>query len=231
MSASGAARRLAEGLTRSVRTHDALPEGSAAVALTFDDGPSATYTSQVLDVLADLGVRATFFLVGRLVTEHPGLVRRIVAEGHAVGSHSWSHPEPWTVDLRTLAGEYRGGRRALERVLGRRATLFRPPKGHIDARGALAILASRLRTWRWTIDPEDWAPGATSEGLVAGVASAGAGDVVLLHDGLEGALAPEANDRSATVDALPEIVAGIRGRGLELVRLPEPRAGSPGAHR
>jgi hypothetical protein len=72
----------------------------------------------------------------------------------------------------------------------------------------------RLRTWLWSVDPEDWRPGAFSRQIVADVARVQAGDVVLLHDWVEQPMRPEALDRSATIGALPEIVAGVRGKGL-----------------
>ena len=196
-----------------------LAPGSSAVALTFDDGPDRQYTPQVLDVLAEHGVRATFFVVGRRVRSNPELVRRILAEGHAVGSHTWSHPRPWTIGGLATLREYRAGRRAVEDLAGRAIPLFRPPKGYLTGRIALAALAARLDVWLWTLDPEDWQPGVTADQLVERLEALRPGDVVLLHDGLEDPLAPEAEDRSATVAALPEIIAAARRNGLELVGL------------
>jgi peptidoglycan/xylan/chitin deacetylase (PgdA/CDA1 family) len=200
--------------------HGLPPEaGPKAVALTFDDGPDAEYTPQVLELLAEHGVVATFFCVGKRTERHPELVRRMVAEGHAVGSHSWSHRDAWTLPWRVLTEDYRAGRHALERVVGRRVTLFRPPKGHLDARGALAIRAAGLRPWLWTVSPEDWQPGVTPEDMLERLRGLAGRDVVLLHDGLELPIAPEALDRSATVDLLPDLVALARERGLTFVTL------------
>jgi len=212
----GAASRTA---VRSVRARGGLPVADDAVALTFDDGPDPEFAPAFLDELRRLGVVATFFVVGHRVRARPDLVRRALAEGHAVGSHSDTHPEPWTVPLPALARDYRRGRQAAEAAVGRRVRLFRPPKGYLDGSGAAAMLAAGVRPWLWTIDPEDWQPGATAEGLVRGLDGLAGGDVVLFHDAIEGPLAPSALDRSATLAALPAVAELARERGLRFTTL------------
>jgi peptidoglycan-N-acetylglucosamine deacetylase len=193
--------------------------GDAAVALTFDDGPDPEHTPAILDELRRLDVRATFFLVGQCARARPDLVRRILEDGHAVGSHSLSHPDPWRLSLRRLVTEYRGGRVQLEAAAGRRVALFRPPKGYVDTTGAMAMTAARVRPWLWTIDSRDWVPGVTSDEIVTAVMGLGAGDVILLHDAIQQPLAPPALDRRATRDALADIVAIGRQRQLEWTTL------------
>jgi peptidoglycan-N-acetylglucosamine deacetylase len=212
----------------------ALENGSArrAAALTFDDGPDAVFTPRVLDVLAQHRAQATFFVVGKRAARHPELVRRIVAEGHAIGSHSFSHLDAGMLSWLELLRDYRAGRRAVEQVLGSRVRLFRPPKGHYSGRSAIAVRLAGMRPWLWTIDSEDWRPGVTADELLGRTEALAAGDVVLLHDAMELPLAPEAEDRSATVAALPRLIDAVRQRGLECVSLAEPptryggRAGS-----
>lgn len=190
-----------------------------AVALTFDDGPQPGSTDRILDVLADLDVRATFFCVGKNAAAHPDLVRRMCSEGHAVGSHSQTHPTPGDISLSTLARDYARGRRVVADVLGSDTSLFRPPHGHLTPASALLFRGQRLDSWLWTVDPEDWRPGATIEHIEAVASRATSGDVVLLHDWIEQPWAAEALDRSATVAALPAVVAAVRARGLRLERL------------
>jgi peptidoglycan-N-acetylglucosamine deacetylase len=197
-----------------------LDPPAGTLALTFDDGPDPQFTPLVLDILADHRVAATFFVIGRQASAYPELVRRIVDEGHGLGTHSQSHPNPWALPPVELWRDYRDGRRTVESITGRPVRLFRPPKGYIDAVGAAAMRAARLRPWLWTVDSEDWRPGVTTGQLVAGLAGIGPGDIVLLHDGLDGPLAPEAADRSATVEALPLVVHALQRRGLRLVTLP-----------
>lgn len=189
------------------------------MALTFDDGPDPVHTPAVLDRLRDVGAVATFFVVGARAAAHPEIVRRIVAEGHAVGSHSWSHPEPWRLSAPALVAEYRGGRAAVQRATGRRATLFRPPKGFVDARGAVAMLAAGVRPWLWSIDPGDWRPGVDAEEIVGRLGGVAGGDVVLLHDAIEQPLSPDTLDRSATVRAITGIADLVAARGLRFTTL------------
>jgi peptidoglycan/xylan/chitin deacetylase (PgdA/CDA1 family) len=191
----------------------------SAVALTFDDGPDPSFTPLVLDELERLRVRATFFLIGERARAHPELVRRIVAEGHAVGSHSQTHAEPGTLGWRVVA-DFRAGRRSVERAAGRRVRLFRPPKGYLDRPERVGLVANRLRPWLWSIDPHDWEPGARPGDVLRRLEGLGGGDVVLLHDGMSGPMGPEALDRSTTVEVLPQIVERARERRLELVALP-----------
>jgi peptidoglycan/xylan/chitin deacetylase (PgdA/CDA1 family) len=210
-------------LARSAALHAVAPHTTVAaervVALTFDDGPDPFFTPQVLDVLAEHGAVATFFAVGKRAERHPALVRRIVDEGHALGSHSWSHREPGELSARELGRDYRLGRRAVEAAAWRDTPLFRPPKGLWDARTALVTRAAGMRTWLWTVDSEDYRPGIDAGEIAERGAAVAGGGVILLHDGIELALAPEAEDRSATVAALPDLISRIRARGLDLVRV------------
>jgi peptidoglycan-N-acetylglucosamine deacetylase len=195
-----------------------LPSGG--VALTFDDGPHPVWTNGALDILADLGVVATFFCVGRNAQRYPDVLRRALTEGHAVGSHSLSHPPAHKTSIRRLSREYGGGRRLVSQVAGADVRLFRPPYGYLSVRSAAVVRSQRLRTWMWTVDPEDWQAGSTAEGIAAVAGAAKEGDVVLLHDWVEEPWAAEARDRSATLAALPDVVHRVRERGLEFVRLP-----------
>jgi len=214
--ARSAASRVA---VRGVRAREGLPVAEDAVALTFDDGPDPDFAPAFLDELRRLGIVATFFVVGRRTRARPDLVRRALDEGHAVGSHSDTHPDPWTLPLGRLTREYRRGREAAEAALDRRVRLFRPPKGYMDGTGAAAMLGAGVRPWLWTVDPGDWRPDITTDEILAGLDGLAGGDVVLLHDALEAPLAPSALDRSATLAALPAIAELAAGRGLRFTTL------------
>lgn len=209
----------ARALVRLVHVEDHLDPRAGTVALTFDDGPDPEHTPRVLDELARLGVVATFFVVGRRARAHPQIVRRILDEGHAVGSHSDSHPEPWTMPMRRLIHDYTRGRANVESAAQRAVPLFRPPKGHVDAKGAVAMRAAKVCPWVWTIDPQDWMPDVRPNDLVARLAHLRSGDVVLLHDAIVDPLAPSALDRSATVAALAGIAALARERHVRFATL------------
>jgi peptidoglycan/xylan/chitin deacetylase (PgdA/CDA1 family) len=187
--------------------------GSLAVALTFDDGPWPHSTEQILTILTRRQAPATFFVVGRQVQRYPELVRREVAAGMAIGSHSWSHPQPFDrLPAARIHDEIARGRRTLQ-PLGIHPVGLRPPGG--AASPAVAAAAQELgdRTVLWSVDPADWQPGVTSDQLVQRVlAAARPGAIVLLHDG--------GGDRSATVAALPTIIDGLRRLGLTLTVVP-----------
>lgn len=185
-------------------------QGPLPVALTFDDGPWPNSTAQILTILIQHQAQATFFVVGRQVQRYPELVRQELAAGMAVGSHSWSHPQPFDrLPAARIRDEITHGRRALT-PLGVRPVGFRPPAGAASA--IVLATAQRLgeRTVLWSVDPADWQPGLTADQLIWRVlAAARPGAIVLLHDG--------GGDRSATVAALPAIIDGLRRLGLTLV--------------
>jgi len=201
---------------------------AGAVALTFDDGPDPDHTPRLLDELRDCGAVATFFCLGDAAERHPDLVARMAAEGHAVGSHSYSHPEPWSAKYGGLVADYRRGRQAVADAAGRPVRLFRPPKGHIGLWEALAARRLGLQTWLWTIDSGDWRPGSTAASIVAELEHVDAGDVVLLHDAMARPLVPSVADRSTTVAAIRPLADLAARRGLRFITLADPaEASSP----
>jgi peptidoglycan/xylan/chitin deacetylase (PgdA/CDA1 family) len=196
-----------------------FPAGSHVVALTFDDGPDPIYTPAILEVLREHDAVATFFMVGSRAERQPNLVRRVIEQGHAIGSHSTTHPSMWELSFRNAVQEYRTARRVLESIVGRSVPLFRPPNGSIIPTQALLIRLLRFQPWLWSIDPKDWEPGALPEGILAALGDPGDGDVILLHDAIEKPIDDTAANRSSTVDALPKIVNRVRQLGLRLALL------------
>jgi peptidoglycan/xylan/chitin deacetylase (PgdA/CDA1 family) len=183
------------------------------VALTFDDGPWPGDTLRVLRVLHRFHVHATFFMVGEQAMRYPRLVRRVRASGNEIGNHTFDHPfslldlKPSRVPLEL---------RRTNRVLGRSRvtpTLFRPPGGAYDDTVVWQARQVGLRTVLWSVDPRDWRSGITAKEVSAAVLSrVKRGSVVLLHDG--------GGDAGHTIRALPDIIRGIRAKGLKLVLLP-----------
>ncbi len=182
-----------------------------AVALTFDDGPSR-YTPRILAVLSRMHARATFFVVGYLAERYPKLVRRELNAGMGVGSHSYSHPYRPPFDRQPHArilDEISRGKDVLA-SLGPAPTLFRPPGGSFSPYVIEATGAYGQRIVLWSVDPTDWRAGSTAHQIARRVlGKVRPGSIVLLHDG--------GGDQSQTAKALPEIVRGIRRKGLELV--------------
>jgi len=183
------------------------------VALTFDDGPSA-YTEQILDILRDRNVRATFFVCGRNVERYPEILRRVQAEGHAIGNHSYSHPFPYFHRRAFFASQIDRTQEAIAKVTGERPRIFRPPYG---ARwiGLYPVLRERgLRLINWSDTGYDW----LDKSNIAREATKGLGpgSIILLHDGRND-LPTEQVDRSRTVGALPAIIDKAREAGLTFV--------------
>jgi peptidoglycan/xylan/chitin deacetylase (PgdA/CDA1 family)/GT2 family glycosyltransferase len=199
---------------------DLRPDGTVAsrrpdrrtLVLTFDDGPDPRWTPAILDVLARHDARATFFVIGANVNEHPGLVRRMVAEGHEVGVHTFTHVDltaqpRWRRDLElTLT------RQAVAAVTGHTPTLMRPPYSSTPAAvtaadhaalrdaaaaGFLVVLADH--------DPRDWRPTDPAAIVRAATPASDRGGVVLLHDG--------GGDRGRTVVALDTLLTRLGKRG------------------
>jgi peptidoglycan/xylan/chitin deacetylase (PgdA/CDA1 family) len=141
----------------------APPHDPNAVALTFDDGPWPDNTPKVLEVLAKARIKATFFLVGRQVRKHPELVGEELRAGMALGSHSYSHPQPFgALSSDAIRQEIDQGVAALA-DLGVKTTLFRPPGGAIPPAVVSAARAKGLHTVVWTVDPDDWKRGTTAD--------------------------------------------------------------------
>jgi peptidoglycan/xylan/chitin deacetylase (PgdA/CDA1 family) len=187
------------------------PRKSGRVGLTFDDGPHPKHTPRVLDVLNQYGVRATFFVIGKQAEHQPALVRRLAAEGHAVGNHSFSHGEPDQTPAELLMDEVEQTRNLLGSLTGIQTNLFRPPKGKVTARKLWKLWRGGQTVVLWNVDPKDFAC-ESGEELHAWFQRRPlcGGDIVLLHDSLPHAAA-----------ILPDLIQRTRAAGLEFATIPE----------
>ena len=178
------------------------------IALTFDDGPD-TMSTRYLEVLARLGVRATFFLVGEHASRHPGIVREYVRQGHDVGAHGWSHEVFAGMPRDVLADELARTAAALPPPRGR--PLVRPPRGRLSLRSLYRLASAGYTTVLWSVDSDDCRTmdARTVERRLAPERLT-PGDVVLLHE-----------QQPWTLEALPAIVSTLRGAGWELVTVRE----------
>jgi peptidoglycan-N-acetylglucosamine deacetylase len=177
------------------------------LAMTFDDGPSAEYTPRLLDMLKARHIKATFFLVGKNVQAHPELVRRIIAEGHEVGNHTWDHPQLSKLTDTQATDEIEKTQDAIRTACGVTPTLLRPPYGALNKPEHIWIPQQlKLNVVYWTVDTEDWKrPGAaaiTSRVL----AGARPGAIILQHD-----------IHGQTIDAMPAALDGLIAKGYHLV--------------
>lgn len=195
------------------------PVEGKRVSLTFDDGPSEKFTGPVLDILRELQVPATFFVCGRNVEQHPDLLKRIVAEGHEVGNHTYSHLFVYFKSRRRMAEEIDRTQAVIEKVTGQRPKIFRPPYGARWFGLVPTLLERGMHLILWSATGYDWKKDV--RGIVsAALAEIKPGAVILLHDGRETRPSAE-TDRSKTVSALPAIISGARERGYTFVPLRE----------
>jgi peptidoglycan/xylan/chitin deacetylase (PgdA/CDA1 family) len=174
------------------------------VALTFDDGGPAWRVNEILDVLRAAGVKSTFFLLGEWAAANPDTARRIAAEGHEIGNHSYSHPRFSGLDAGAMEEEILAARAALQEATGNREVrLFRPPYGAYN--GTLTAVLRGLgysALVMWDVDSRDWS-GLSAEAIAGRVLDgAAAGSIILFH--LHGA---------HTAEALREIIPALRARG------------------
>jgi peptidoglycan/xylan/chitin deacetylase (PgdA/CDA1 family) len=181
------------------------PAATRRVALTFDDGPDEM-TEVYLDLLDDLGVPATFFLIGKRALKQPDMVREYVRRGHQIASHGFDHARFSKLTRRALLDQCERTEGALGGQLSGRPWV-RPPHGSLDASSLLTLVTSGYTVAMWSLDARDY--NTTDPALIAEYcAPITAGDVVLFHEG-----------QQWTLDALPRIVAAIHEAGLECVTM------------
>jgi cellulose synthase/poly-beta-1,6-N-acetylglucosamine synthase-like glycosyltransferase/peptidoglycan/xylan/chitin deacetylase (PgdA/CDA1 family) len=192
------------------------------IALTFDDGPEPEYTERILEILNREQVKATFFVTGGQALRHPAVIRRILNEGHELGNHSWTHPNLSKLPDFLVKLELNATQRLLQVITGSSVRLFRPPYGADDmaetAEDAHVVeLASRLgyTLIGANLNPQDWNKPSKQEIIrrIMEQADSGAGSVVELHDA--------GGDRINTVEALPELIHQLRGKGFRFISVSE----------
>jgi peptidoglycan-N-acetylglucosamine deacetylase len=192
--------------------------GRRWIALTYDDGPSTANTPVLLDILAQHDARATFFMLGSNAADNPELARRVVAAGHEVGNHFFSHRDPLSLSADELHREFLEGAEAIERAAGVRPVLVRPPHGRRAA--DLVELAERAEcaTVLWSLDSGDTVFFDASRVAREVVDRARPGDIVLMHDG--------AAARPATTASTSVILDELGRQGYAFVTVSELLAAS-----
>jgi len=199
----------------SITTHG--PRDEKLVALTFDDGPNQPWTLEIAETLKRYDVKATFFVVGANAEAAPQVVRTLTEEGHLVGNHSYGHHKrDALLDLRY--GELSHAEEAIAKAAGVCPALFRPPNGFHTPWQLRTVSSHQMRTVGWDVQPSDWEDPPAEEIVRRVVDSVRPGSIVLLHDGSD---TKQGVDRSATLNALPGIIEGLRARGYRFVRVDE----------
>lgn len=165
------------------------PARPGEIALTFDDGPNATSTPRLLDVLAEYDVRGTFFLLGGRAAAQPALLRRMEDAGHTIGNHSWSHPNLARTPANRVREELKRTSDALEQILGKPVKFFRPPYGgrrpvvfRIARELGLTPVLWNAMTSDWDEPPAEWIAGELTR-MIDNLERRGRGTGIVLHDG------------------------------------------------
>ncbi|MFF5701265.1 polysaccharide deacetylase family protein [Streptomyces sp. NPDC012794] len=194
--------------TRPILELPADPSTGSAMVLTFDDGPDPRYTPAVLDTLARYGVRAMFFVCGEMATENRDLLRRMAAEGHVIGNHTWTHPLIPTLGRPALEAEIGRTSEVVQQAVGQAPLWFRAPYGAWN-RAAFEIGAElNMEPFAWTLDTLDWKEPGSATIISRVLSGAGPGVIVLNHDA--------GGDRSQTVRALEAYLPQLLGRGYRM---------------
>ncbi len=190
-----------------------IKDSEKVIALTVDDGPWPETTEQMLDIFKQNDVKATFFWIGKSLESSPDIARRVVAEGHAIGNHTWHH---WydQMDAATAADEIDRTAKLIYETTGVKTTFFRPPGGVLNNGLAKYAKEQNYAVVMWSVTSADTDPRAQPSAFVNNVLKgAKPGAIVLMHDG--------GGDRSRTVKALPEMIAGLKQQGYRFVTIPE----------
>ncbi len=181
------------------------------IALTFDDGPHATNTPRLLDMLKQRKVKGTFFVVGRNVVEYPDIMKRIAAEGHELASHSWSHPQLTSMSESGVREELQKTHDAIIQTTGVTPKTMRPPYGAFTARQrAWAHDVWGYKCILWDVDPLDWKVRSADHVKSQILSKTVNGSIILTHD-----------IHKSTIDAMPETIDGLLAKGFKFVTVSE----------
>lgn len=192
-------------------SYTAVPVRGPYIAITFDDGPVPEQTPRLLDMLKERGVKATFYVVGTNAAAHPEILRRMVAEGHEIGNHSWSHPALTKLGAAGVKSQMDKTNAAVFAATGENPKTMRPPYGATNA-----SLNRRLndefgmKVILWAVDPLDWKYRNAERVANSIVTSTKAGDIILAHD-----------IHGSTVNAMPKTLDALLAKGFKFVTVSE----------
>ncbi|BAZ08428.1 polysaccharide deacetylase [Calothrix sp. NIES-4071] len=189
-----------------------LQKGEKYIALTFDDGPAAHFTDQIIKILHQNNIKATFFMIGENVKTYPQQAKNVIANGNVIGNHTWHH---WyrSMSPQLAASEIENTANIIYKTTGAKTTLFPPPGGILDNGVAAYAKNQKDGIIIWSDDSEDWRRPAASTLVKRVVKQATPGGIILMHDG--------GGNRSNTVAALPQIISTLRQQGYKFVTIPE----------
>jgi peptidoglycan/xylan/chitin deacetylase (PgdA/CDA1 family) len=192
-------------------TFNSVHVDEPVIAMTFDDGPHATLTPKLLDLLAERHIKVTFFVLGECVEQNPDVLRRAAREGHEIGNHSWSHPQLNKMSDEAVRTQLRRTDDLIKSVTGKRPTLFRPPYGAITPRQKKWIHDEfGYEIILWDVDPLDWREPGPATVCNRILKETRPGSIVLSHDIHRG-----------TIEAMPATLEQLAAKHFKFVTVPE----------
>ncbi len=193
------------------------PTDQKRVALTFDDGPDPRFSNDVLDVLKQYNVPATFFVLGSKAVANPEIVKRMQNEGHVIGNHTYAHPNlVEESNLETLEREVTRTEDALNGIIGYRTKLFRPPYGFLYNELVEKLRDMNYYVIGWSVDSLDWQEDPPEVIASKVLDNIHPGAIILMHDGAE-----SGGDRTNTIESLHQIIPVLQEQGYEFVTVPD----------
>ncbi|CAM4469247.1 polysaccharide deacetylase family protein [Paenibacillus tarimensis] len=190
------------------RVEHQVADKNNRMALTFDDGPDAKYTTQVLDILKEYNIKATFFVVGQQVERYPDVLKRIRDEGHEIGNHSFGHANLRKLSKKGVEQEISRGDQAIQEVLGEKPVLFRAPYGITPDTLTDVLKEKDKQLISWTIDTRDWAGTPEDEILDTVLERVQPGGIVLMHS-----FGGKNSNLDNTIAALPAVIEAVQELG------------------
>ena len=188
-------------------SHSRGPSTHPYIAMTFDDGPHPRNTPRLLDMLRQRNIKATFYVIGNSVKMYPEITRRIVAEGHEIGNHTWTHRNLTKLSNSEVCREMDRTRDVIVSATGVQPRTMRPPYGALLTRQRKMIFKEYgYPTIMWSVDPQDWKRPGISVVRDRIISQTRNGSIVLSHD-----------LHAPTVDAMPSTLDGLLGKGFQFV--------------
>lgn len=187
---------------------------SHSICLTFDDGPDPEFTPEILDLLSNYGVKATFFVLGEAAEQHPHLVKKIMKAGHSIGNHTYTHRHPWVIPVEEVKHEIAYTNSIIKNITGNTPKWFRPPFGRLPGVMNKQVHHQKMTTVLWSHSIIDWGPLGTEAGISRRLAKIKQGDIVLMHDGKR-----EHNHPDVILRCLPGFLRLMQDKGLKAYSL------------
>jgi peptidoglycan/xylan/chitin deacetylase (PgdA/CDA1 family) len=192
-------------------TYSAVKVNGPYVAMTFDDGPHATLTPKLLDLLAQKKIKVTFFVLGENAQRHPEILKRAVAEGHEIGNHSWSHPNLAKLSNEALRSQLQRTDDVIAQAIGSHPTIMRPPYGELTPKQRQWVNSVfGYKVILWDVDPLDWKEPGPSIVAQRIIRETKHGSIMLSHD-----------IHAQTIAAMPETFDALLAKGFRFVTISE----------